>query len=81
MKTLLKPLIGAVIGSVLVTGCGSTHFTRWEYKVVTAPRQTGVSPSQLHEAQQQFLNEQGRDGWILVSQNEGSVYYLSRPVQ
>jgi len=82
MKTKLKSLMAATVAGVLLTGCCSTHVTRWEYKVVAAPRwQTGLSPSQLYEAQQQFLNGLGKDGWILVSQNEGVVYYLRRPVR
>jgi hypothetical protein len=82
MKTELKSLMAAALAGLLLTGCCSTYVTRWEYKVAAAPHwQTGMSPSQLHESQQAFLNGLGKDGWVLVSQDEGGVYYLKRPLR
>ena len=32
------------------------------------------------EAQQKFLNELGKDGWVLINENEGTLYF-KRPIK
>jgi hypothetical protein len=75
---LISSIIGAV-ASLLLVGCCSTHSARWEYKVAAGPRfEAGMSPKQFYEAEQAFLNDLGKDGWVLVSEDQ-RVYYLKRP--
>jgi hypothetical protein len=72
--------------SLLLAGCCTTpHITKWEYKVASPPRATFGGPSggpeEARERQQAFLNELGKDGWVLISQSEGRVFYLKRPIK
>ena len=75
----LKSLVlGAVVGGMLMlsvgaaTTTGSPSVATWEYKVASSPH--GESP-------QAFLNELGKEGWVLVSQNEGRVFYFKRGIK
>ena len=76
--------------------CTTMHVTKWEYKVVAptmsaiqfggatnAPASGGGFPEMMQrrrEARQEFLNQLGKDGWILVSEDEGT-FYLKRPIK
>ena len=67
-------------GTLLLAGCCTTrHATKqWEYKVTFA---TPLGPEGLkRENQQKFLDELGKDGWILVAvDSQTGLFYLKRP--
>ena len=73
---------------LFLSGCCTTpHVTKWEYKVVTAPELTGTMGQPNQEVaqrkranEQEFLNELGKDGWMVVSEDSGT-FYLRRPVK
>lgn len=80
MKKLI-PLLFA-IGSVFLAGCCATHHAsnQWEYKVAEPPiGPEGTRPVSIHR-REEFLNELGRDGWILVAA-DADLFYLKRPVR
>ena len=67
--------------------------TAWEYKVVHTPHMSpddysntlsetnSLSPvDRLNARRQDFLNQLGKDGWILIFEENGS-YYLKRPLK
>jgi hypothetical protein len=74
--------------TLFFTGCCTTpHVAKWEYKVVTAPELTGTmgQPNlevarQKRANEQEFLNELGKDGWMMVSEDSG-IFYLRRPLK
>ena len=83
-------LLGAVVGACIVLAAAaattSGNPTAWEYKVASPPHGPGFGgasrgPEQWRELQQTFLNDLGKEGWVLVSQNEGRLFYLKRPVK
>jgi hypothetical protein len=71
---------------LLLTGCRTApRVAKWEYKVAAAPRPKAIagavaSPEEWQESEQALLNELGKDGWVLVSQNNG-VFYFKRPIK
>lgn len=72
MKTNIKYLLITVVSSLLLAGCcTSRHPTEWEYKVASP----NGGPMKVQEA---FLNELGKDGWVLISQNDGRIFYFKR---
>jgi hypothetical protein len=92
----MRKCIGTVfVASVLsLAGCCSTpSVTRWEYNVASPPLpprhfggagfgiEGGEGPQAMREAQQAFLNELGKQGWMLVSQTDGRVFYFRRPIR
>jgi hypothetical protein len=84
------------IGAFVLAGCCATpHVTRWEYKVTMLPylpantnaitatdfRTHMAETTQLHrERLQAFLNDLGKDGWMLIDEDEGT-FYLKRPLK
>jgi hypothetical protein len=85
MKAHRKYLFITVISSFLLAGCSTPlHSTKWEYKVALLPGAFGGpsgGPEEAREKQQAFLNELGKDGWVLISQNEGRVFYFMRAIK
>jgi len=86
MKANRKYLCISVISGLLFAGCCTTpHITKWEYKVAYPPRTAfggpSAGPEERRESQQAFLNELGKDGWVLVSQFEGRIFYLKRALK
>ena len=69
-----------IIASVqLLAGCCSMDHgsKQWEYKAAATPLGPGgVRPVPV-ERREQFLNELGKDGWVLVAA-EGDLFYLKR---
>ncbi len=73
----------------LVGCCITPHATRWEYKVASPNLRRGEapdansagSPKAVREAQEALLNDLGKEGWELVSQTDGRVFYFRRPVR
>ena len=54
----------------------------WEYKVADAPHlPTGTSLQERRDREKTFLNDLGEDGWVLVSETDGRVFYFKRPIQ
>ncbi|HWW00466.1 MAG TPA: DUF4177 domain-containing protein [Candidatus Acidoferrum sp.] len=73
---------------LLLAGCCTTpRVVKWEYKVAAPPPRQGFggpgggSLEEVRENQQAFLNELGKDGWVLVSQNDGRVFFFKRPIK
>ena len=69
-----------------LAGCCTTpHATKWEYKVAhVLPLPAGVSsvnPQEWRDRTQRFLNDLGKDGWTLVNEEEGRVFYFKRPIK
>lgn len=82
----LKNLVlGAVVGAVvmLLVGAGTTTEVpaKWEYRVAAVQNLPGVGGKEQREADQAFLNDLGKEGWALISQSDGRVFYFKRPVR
>ncbi len=84
----MKECIALVIAASTLglAGCSTTpRVTMWEYKVAGIPPvpagSTIPSPQEWRDRTQQFLNDVGKEGWVLVSQNEGRVFYFKRPIK
>jgi hypothetical protein len=86
MKKLIALTFAA--STLVFNGCCTTpRAAKWEYKVATAPELTGTmgQPNQevarrLRANNQEFLNELGKDGWMLVNEDSGK-FYLRRPLK
>jgi hypothetical protein len=80
MKKLAALILAA--GLLSLAGCGTTHHAtkQWEYKV-TRPPSPGPGPGMVtSENRQKFLDELGKDGWILVAvDDQTGLFYLKRP--
>jgi hypothetical protein len=67
------------VSALLLTGCCSAHYAseQWEYKVTypMPPGPDGIRPGRP----EQFLNELGKDGWVLVTIDQNGEFYLKRP--
>jgi hypothetical protein len=85
----LKSLVlGAMVGGILMLSVGAATITgspsaaKWDYKVAAPPGGTFVDPNAgsmgMLERQQTFLNEFGKEGWVLVTRAEGNVFYFKR---
>jgi hypothetical protein len=83
MRAKMKLLTTVAGAGLLLAGCCAPHhLTKWEYKVAIPAREQGVhTPEKWIEARQQLLNDLGKDGWILVSEEQGGVFYLKRPLR
>ncbi len=72
-------------GFLLLTGCCTApRAATWEYKVVNRPPagfDQRRDPAEYRAKVEAPLNDLGKDGWILVSQNEGQVFYFRRLVK
>jgi hypothetical protein len=40
-----------------------------------------VDPQALLDRTQTFLNDLGKDGWVLVNEEGGRVFYFKRPIK
>ena len=58
---------------------------KWEYKVaLVPPPREGISnldPQDRRDRTQSFLNDLGKDGWVLVTEEGGRVFYFKRPIK
>ena len=80
MKRVIQLLF--VTGTVFLAGCCGPHHAsnRWEYKVAETPiGPEGTRPVSIHR-REEFLNELGRDGWVLVAA-DADLFYLKRPMR
>lgn len=74
-----------VASTFLLAGCCTTpHATKWEYKVETSSLWAQNSASRTGvqdwgEQMQRHLNDLGKDGWVLISERDGLVFYFKRP--
>lgn len=72
----MKKAITFTVSTLFLAGCCTTaHITKWEYKVVCPPIDPNVTGQERRDLQQTFLNNLGKDGWILVSEDENSFYF------
>ena len=70
------------VSTLFLAGCCTTHnATKWEYKVAQAPSSLGHTYQEIRELQQTFLNDLGKEGWVLINENEGETFYFKRPVK
>ena len=72
--------------TLFLAGCCTTpHVTKWEYKVAHVPslpvNSSTPSPQEWRDRTQRFLNDLGKDGWVLVSESEGRTFYFKRPIK
>jgi len=79
MQRNMRVIFAASI--LLLAGCATPRAMKWEYKVVHAPSLPRVGGQEQRDADQAFLNDLGKDGWALVSQADGRVFYFKRPVR
>jgi hypothetical protein len=88
----MKKYVALVItaSTLFLAGCCTTpHASRWEYKVVSPHLRRGEgpdansagSPEAVRKAEEALLNDLGREGWVLVSQTDGRIFYFKRPVR
>ncbi len=73
-------------GTLFLAGCCTTHnATQWEYKVTQGPHGPygTTSYQENQQLQQKFLNDLGKEGWVLINKTEGvgGVFYFKRPVK
>ncbi len=64
--------------------CTPPHAARWEYKVVSAPPfgfAERTDPEGHRTKLEALLNDMGKDGWILVSQTDGRMFYFRRSLK
>jgi hypothetical protein len=90
MKRMMKKGIMVLLGTgilLLGGGCTTSRPVKWEYKGATGPRLFRGGPSDgslsgnVLEARQSFLNELGKEGWVLVTETEGRVSYFIRHIK
>jgi hypothetical protein len=65
--------------ALLLAGCCTTpHAVKWEYKVTSAPHGPygTTSPQENRDLQQTFLNDLGKDGWVLIDERDGTFYLV-----
>jgi hypothetical protein len=87
MKKCIAVILAA--GTVLLAGCCATsHVTKWEYKVAFAPgpqpgANVAIASSERRALQEKFLNELGKEGWVLVMgrPEADNAFYFKRPVK
>jgi len=72
-----------VAGTFILAGCSTMqHVTKWEYKVADLPHQPSTASLQEWRDQEQgFLNNLGKDGWVLIHEDDGRVFYFKRPIK
>jgi len=70
------------VSTLFLAGCCTSHnATKWEYKVTQDPSHLGHTPQEIRELQQAFLNDLGKEGWVLINENEAGTFYLKRRVK
>jgi outer membrane murein-binding lipoprotein Lpp len=79
MKTKIKCFLSAVVSaSVLTVGCISPYAKDWEYKVVALGN---ANTARSVESQESVLNAQGKEGWIFVQEDGGSLLQTTREIE
>jgi len=72
-------LIFVAICSLFLAGCcTSPHHVECEYKVVRNPHTLAAdaNPNEIVKSREAFLNDLGKDGWILVTKDDGAYYFI-----
>ncbi len=72
--------LGFALAILLLAGCATPGVTTWEYKVVYSGIVASGDPKIWEPKYQEFLNNFGKEGWMLVSQDNG-VFYFKRPIR
>jgi len=77
MKKNLAHVI--TVSALLLAGCSSMDHgsKQWEYKAALTPLRPGGGRPVPVESREQFLNELGKDGWVLVAA-DGDLFYMKR---
>ena len=82
MKMNHSILVLMAASSLLLAGCcGVHHAGSWEYKIAKTPQSPEEAKAMIGpslENREKYLNSLGRDGWVLVSEDQG-IFYLKRP--
>jgi len=89
----MKTLLIITAAALLLVGCATSsvhHNEQWEYKIARSPSQEFSQSNPVSQAQaaqaledrrktkEAFLNDMGKDGWILVERDDSGAYYFKR---
>jgi hypothetical protein len=78
-------LVFAASTVFLASCCTTPPPTKWEYKVAHVPPPpegfANVDPQAPRDRTQTFLNDLGKEGWVLVNEEGGRVFYFKRPIK
>ena len=88
----MKTLLAITAAASLLAGCATSghHGEQWEYKIARSPSQEFSQSNPVSQAQaaqaleerrkvrENFLNEQGKDGWIFIEKDESGWCYFKR---
>ena len=82
----MKTLLIITAATLLLIGCDTSprHTEQWEYKIAYPPlqgfNQANVVPNieNNRKTSEAFLNDMGKDGWILVERDDSGAYYFKR---
>jgi hypothetical protein len=69
--------------TLLLAGCCTMpHATKWEYKVEDATHWStrGSGPQAWQASYQSHLNDLGKDGWVLITEQDERIFYFKRPL-
>ena len=82
MKKYIALIFAA--SAVLLAGCCTTsHVTKWEYKIedMTQYSIRDAGPQAWQDSYRSHLNDLGKEGWVLISENESRIFYFKRPIK
>lgn len=82
MKTSFAVIL--TVSTFFLGGCCTMpHATKWEYKVEDATRWTtrGAGPQAWQASHQSHLNDLGKEGWVLITEQDGRIFYFKRPLK
>jgi hypothetical protein len=69
-------LILAASALVLSGCCTQRHIAHWEYKVITGvPRSANAMQPDWPTQQEALIKDLGKDGWVLVTESAGYLYF------
>ena len=74
--------LGFALGILLLVGCATPHdVTKWQHKVAYLGTVSSGDPKAWTTEYQAFLDNFGKDGWMLVSQDNSKTFYFKRPIK
>jgi hypothetical protein len=81
MKKAIALIFAA--STLFLAGCCTTpQSAKWEYKVAAPPHApAGAGPQEYKDLTQAFLNDLGKDGWVLITQADNRLFYFKRPIK
>jgi hypothetical protein len=79
-----RTVLLCVASSLLLAGCGTmSHATKWEYKIEDANQWQvkGADPQAWRAGYEARLNDLGKDGWVLIMERDGRIFYFKRVIK